>query len=108
MRKRAGLSPAIAAASKLSPRDAWFLPTRRPSPVLGPGLRRVRGCLIGNRGARKRSGRPARVSSEPVARLQGLTARGLPYGTRVPVDLCPEPFFGFHRLLQCEAAAVHL
>ena len=43
-----------------------------------------RGCLFGNRGAVAGSRRPARVSSRPrLPSPQGLTARGLPFGTRV-------------------------
>ena len=43
-----------------------------------------RGCLFGNRGAVAGSRRPARVSWRPrLPSPQGLTARGLPFGTRV-------------------------
>jgi hypothetical protein len=54
-------------------------------------VRRVRGCLLGNRGADEPPQEAlAEPPREPLAGLQGLTAQGLPFGTRERrfVSLC--------------------
>jgi hypothetical protein len=48
-----------------------------------------RGCLLGNRGALPLQGAPHGAPSGALAGSQGLTARGLPSGTRVRRLLAP-------------------
>ena len=63
-----------------------------------PGVRRVRGCLIGNRGAHECApGDPRGSPREPFRGSLGLTPPGLPYGTRVG-DFCPGSRFGTSRI----------
>ena len=60
-------------------------PTRRPSPAEGPGVRRVRGCLVGNPGAgtTRPGGAGCASLGTPSGSLRPCSGPWAPCGTRV-------------------------